>query len=107
MPPEPDEDDLCPGDAVTAAEFTGPRGLDRHIVNRWRERGYLDSDGNRVYVQPRGHIRRGTRTYPVYLVTDLAAAELATRGKGGHNRRDTALAVSQRAMRAQRRQQAA
>lgn len=98
---------LRPGDAVTASDFCRRRKLDRHIVNRWRERGYLDKDGNRVYVKPAGEIRRGKRIFPVYLMSDLAAAELATRGKGGHDRRDPILAWSQEEMRAERRNRAA
>lgn len=95
MPP------LRPGDAVTAAEFARERHLDRSIVNRWRERGYLDQDGNRIYIKPRGKIQRGSRTYPVYLVSELAAAELATRPRA-KERRDPILACSQRQMRARR-----
>lgn len=90
-----DLDDLLPGDAVSAAEYARRNHLDRAVVNTWRTRGYLNQDGERVYVEPRGEIKVGKRTYPVYLWTDLAAAERATRYRA-KTRRDPILAADQR-----------
>lgn len=91
-----------PGDACTASEFCNSTGYHRSVVNRWRKDGYLDKDGNRVYVKVRGYAYVNGRRVPVYLRSELASAELATRDKGGHNRKDDILAWSQQEMRAER-----
>lgn len=98
----PNDDEPKIGDACTAADFARRRDLHRCIVNSWRTRGYLNKDGERVYIKPRGEALIKGRIVPVYLVSDLAAAELATRPKGGHNRKDPILAWSQEEMRAER-----
>jgi len=90
------------GDGCTAAQFANDRGLHRSVVNAWRTRGYLNEDGERVFITPRGEACIKGRIVPVYLVEDLAAAERATRDKGGHDRRDPILAWSQRNLRAKR-----
>lgn len=80
MPPD-DNDELRPGDAVTATQFARELGFNRSVVNTWVTRGYLDEDGERVYVKARGRIWQQGRWVPVYLWKDLTAAEKATRGR--------------------------
>lgn len=77
----PDEDELRPGDAVTAAQFVKEIGYDVSVVSRWTTRGYLNEDGERVYVKPSGRIWSRGRWVAVYLWKDLGAAEKATRGR--------------------------
>lgn len=94
-----DPTDLRPGDITTAAEFARQVGRDRRVVNHWRDNGYLNDAGERVYVRPIAG--EGTRR-PLYLTADLEAAELATRLRSVESS-NPAIAGWQRLKRAERR----
>ena len=89
---------LRPGDVTTAAAFADRIGRNRSVVNHWRVNGYLDSSGERVYVEPIAVIGRR----PVYLTADLEAAEHATRLRSVESTRPE-IAGWQRIKRAERR----
>lgn len=93
MPPE-DDDELRPGDAVTAAQYAQAVGLDSSAVRRWTTRGYLDDEGTRHHLKPSGSIWLRGRWVNVYLWNDLSAAEKATRARA-KLRRNLFLAIDQ------------
>jgi hypothetical protein len=53
-------------------------GVSVAAVSNWRERGYLNCNGERVYLEPAGYDRRNR---PMYRWIDIAKAEHATRGR--------------------------
>ncbi|MFE5332547.1 hypothetical protein ACFRCG_39835 [Embleya sp. NPDC056575] len=93
-----DPHDLRPGDITTAAEFARQAGRCRTVVNHWRDNGYINQAGKRVYVRPIAG--EGTRR-PIYLTADLEAAELATRLRSVESS-NPAIAGWQRMKRAER-----
>ncbi|MEU0941093.1 hypothetical protein [Embleya sp. NPDC005971] len=95
-----DPDDLRPGDITTAAAFAGRHGRHRCVINHWRKHGYINNQGERVYVQP---IAGADTHRPLYLTADLEAAELATRLRSVESS-NPAIAGWQRLMRAERQQ---
>ncbi|MFE5332933.1 hypothetical protein ACFRCG_41775 [Embleya sp. NPDC056575] len=95
-----DPHDLRPGDITTGAAFARRHGRHRSVVNHWRKHGYINDQGERVYVQPIAGA--GTRR-PIYLTADLEAAELATRLRSVEST-NPAIAGWQRLKRAERQQ---
>lgn len=91
-----DPDTVELGQAVSAAQFAREIGIHRSRINKWVTRGYIDADGQRVHVKPRGEIRVGRRKYPVYVWGELAAAEQATRGRAPLRGNDMIAAVQLR-----------
>lgn len=80
---------------ISAAEFAREVGLTRCQVNHWVTRGYLNDDGERIHVKPFGHRKVGGRKFPVYLRSDLSAAEKATRDRAPTLRREPTIAAHQ------------
>lgn len=88
--------DTILGDPITAAQYADEKHIHPSTISRWVSRGYLNADGERVYLKPRWKMWINGRLQDVYHRADLAAAELATRPKGGRLRQDPVLRGAQK-----------
>lgn len=98
--PELDPATVLPGDVTTGAMFCARIGITPQSVWNWRTRGYLNTDGELVKVEPIPGVDDGRGT-PVFWTRDLEEAEYCTR-YFARDRGNEAIAADQRRHRAQR-----